>query len=239
MRSILSRLGWRRSASVSTLIAQARANSARAETPAAQPQPSPEPVRAAAQRAALALGFLVLVTGAIWGATRFELAPRDVRTPSEASAAPVPPSSVEIAAAPATSELPRAAPIARQPAPQPVEAAPIAAPRLAPIEPPAPPAILAGDTDGAARSRVVDILAQGEPLRLRVLARAEARSRSNGRWAHGLEVVEASAGNALDVRRGDVIYDLCDRAGDQTAAQIMAGLASAQAPTCVAFVRGG
>lgn len=230
---ILSRFR-RKPASVSELIARSRATAA--PTPAVAPTPAPRrpsPVALAMVAATLAL----FVAGA-WGVAQFGVAPHEVEASSGPEAPPRAPATITRASADRTRAAPQAAPLAPPsyrlsapaPDPQPLSAASVVAPPAAEA--------LEGAPTGAARGAIVDIVSQGEPLRLRVLAGAEARSLSNGRGAQGLQVVEADAGNHLDVRNGDVIYDLCDRAGEQSAAQIVAALTAPVAPTCVAFVRG-
>jgi hypothetical protein len=69
-------------------------------------------------------------------------------------------------------------------------------------------------------------------VRVRVLSREEALAISGGAWGHGVRVANAVAGNALGVGGGDIIVDLCDRPGVQTATEIVAALGDGTT-TCV------
>lgn len=257
---ILSRFR-RKPASVSELLARSRVNAGRAPNQAAQassPDSQPLVSDALATRAAWRPGpmmlsaavLLVFALAGAWGVSRLSLSPPEVQASSRPPPASLsPPANGAVLRADPDHGAPARTPSApRQDASSASEVAPsaigaaLAASPIAPIQTSiaAPPTLepLAGGPVLLARGSIVDIVSQGEPLRLRVLARAEARSLSNGRWGQGLQVVEASAGNRLDVRTGDVIYDLCDRVGDQSAAEIMTALAAPVPPTCVSFVRG-
>src|SRR5262245_50427024 len=76
--------------------------------------------------------------------------------------------------------------------------------------------------------------------------RREPQSQMLGDWlrvrpapeARGLQVIYATAGGRFDIRAGDIVVDLCDRSGAETATEITAALAN-DAVACLVISRGG
>lgn len=74
----------------------------------------------------------------------------------------------------------------------------------------------------------------------------DAQSQMLGDWlrvragpgSRALHVVYATSGGRFDIRAGDMIVDLCDRPGVESAAEISIGLAS-DSTACLAIRRGG
>lgn len=69
-------------------------------------------------------------------------------------------------------------------------------------------------------------------------APTRAESASLPPLTHGLRISNAVAGNPFDLRSGDVVLDLCDQAGAETALEMSNALAT-DAATCLLLMRDG